>query len=365
VELNGQIQHLQEELILARLFAAITIVFLILFADQSPVVAAAQQPYDGAVMQGVRLGSSLAEFKNALAAAHITGLKKVEHPDADKGEASYRADGAYLGTVKWNPEFEFANDHGVYRLVCIVGEIPRKQLREASAMLAHQYGSKQKEFWTVGKRTPTSIALGMKSSSLWYEDNSLWNEYVKGPLQAPRWYEHWIEKDEQAAKAADTSSAPQTKQQSSSGNLARLQGILEKFGFVYTKSINDFLLYSKKGEKGTTISIRSCDGYVCEAVLTALPMSEEQLLINVMPLYLSLEKSLAENQKESVDVANSAMLNERASALVSQIMGNLSQSNRTEFAFDHLNVRGTCDPVSDEEARRGKQPVLVLKLWLP
>jgi hypothetical protein len=75
--------------------------------------------------------------------------------------------------------------------------------------------------------------------------------------------------------------------------------------------------------------------------------------------------TLAENQKESVDVTDSAMLNERASALVGQIMGNLSQSNRTEFAFDHLNVRGSCDPVSEQESTRGKQPVIVVKLWLP
>lgn len=91
-------------------------------------------------------------------------------------------------------------------------------------------------------------------------------------------------------------------------------------------------------------------------------MSDEELGVNVLWIYGSLQNTLEWKHRKAVDSSKMAT---RVRMLVKQILANLNQANRTEFAFDNLNVRGECYPLSDKDYKAGKRPPLTIKLWIP
>jgi TPR repeat protein len=148
------------------------------------------------------------------------------------------------------------------------------------------------------------------------------------------------------------------------GNFSRFKEDIAKTGlFTPDKVLNGFSIFQNKEDKLNLLAMRSCDGYCCEGFIAIQPMEVDDLDGYIGFLYGPLQNTLYLTKKESVENG----FKERVSVLRSQIMANLKQStsNRTEFAFDHLNVRGECPPVSDAEFKAGKRPVLTIKLWIP
>jgi hypothetical protein len=143
------------------------------------------------------------------------------------------------------------------------------------------------------------------------------------------------------------------------GNFKNFQSLMQDQGFTYTTTLNGFSVYEKKN---VSIMMRSCGGYCCEGLIVAKPMSHEELGVNVTWVYGSLQNTLEWKGRKFVDPK---FMSDRVRNLVKQIVTNLEHANRTKFAFDHLNVRGQCDPVSDNDYRDGKRPVLIIKLCIP
>ncbi|MGO9579681.1 MAG: hypothetical protein ACLP2P_09745 [Desulfobaccales bacterium] len=143
------------------------------------------------------------------------------------------------------------------------------------------------------------------------------------------------------------------------GNFKNFQSLMKSQGFTYVTTQNGFETYKKSN---VSFAMRSCDEYCCEGIIVADPMSDEELGANIVWLYGSLQNTLEWKGRKAVDPS---MMASRVKILVRQIMANLYQANRTEFAFDYLNVRGQCNPVPDKEYKAGKRPVLVIKLWIP
>ena len=146
------------------------------------------------------------------------------------------------------------------------------------------------------------------------------------------------------------------------GNFVGYKERLAKTGlFNASGSLNGFSVFESKESKLNSVAMRPCDGYCCEGLITAEPMDEDDLDTYISFLYSPLQNTLYLTHKESV--ANG--FKERVSILRSQIMDNLKQATRTEFAFDHLNVRAECLRISDADLKSGKRPVLTIKLWIP
>lgn len=143
------------------------------------------------------------------------------------------------------------------------------------------------------------------------------------------------------------------------GNFKNFQTVMNDQGFNYVNTLNGFSGYEKPN---VSIWMRSCEGYCCEGFLVAKPMSHEELGVNVLWVYGSLQNTLEWKGREAVDPSKMAR---RVRMLVKQILTNLNQANRTEFAFDNLNVRGECYPVSDKDYKAGKRPGLTIKLFIP
>ena len=147
--------------------------------------------------------------------------------------------------------------------------------------------------------------------------------------------------------------------QKGAGNFRDFEAAVRKQGFTPSKTLNGFKMYEKSG---VSIAMRSCSGYCCEGLIMAEPMSDEELAINVVNVYFPLQNTLKAKGKESAETPDTAS---RVRILIDQVMSNLKQANRTEFAFDHLNVRGQCDPLPQKEFESGKRPLLIIKLWIP
>jgi hypothetical protein len=145
------------------------------------------------------------------------------------------------------------------------------------------------------------------------------------------------------------------------GNFKNFQMIINRNGFNYKPNLDlkGFSCYTKKD---VLFYMRNCDNYCCEGFISAKPMSHEKLGTYLVVLYSFLQNTLELKGKEFVDQTKA---NNRIERLIKQTVGNLEKANRTEFAFDYLNVRGECYPVSDEEYKAGKRPILMIKLWNP
>lgn len=149
-------------------------------------------------------------------------------------------------------------------------------------------------------------------------------------------------------------------QTSSPGNFQPLKSFIKRQGFSFEMSVNEgFELFEKSGVR---IAIRDCGGDCCEGFIATEPIPEMELAKHLALIYMSLQNTLVKRAKPNVDPL---MAPDRAPVLLSQVLGNLSQSNRTEFAFDHLNVRGQCDPLPEKDYEAGKRPLLIIKLWIP
>ena len=143
------------------------------------------------------------------------------------------------------------------------------------------------------------------------------------------------------------------------GNFDNFEAAVRKSGFKPSGTVNGFKLYEKSN---ISITMRSCSGYCCEGTITAKPMSDEELAENVLPVYSQLQNTLRARDREYVDIADAS---KRIRILVDRVLNNLKQANRTEFAFDHLNVRGQYEPLPQKEFQAGKRPLLIIKLWVP
>ena len=81
-------------------------------------------------------------------------------------------------------------------------------------------------------------------------------------------------------------------------------------------------------------------------------------------LYGSLQNTLEWKGKESIDPIKMA---DRVDLLIKQVQDNLrliaqtKHGNRTEFVFDHLNVRGEFY----DAPRKDLKAKMLIKLWIP
>lgn len=144
------------------------------------------------------------------------------------------------------------------------------------------------------------------------------------------------------------------------GNFHKFESIIKPW-FIPKGNLKGFSAYENKVNKLNSLLMRSSNGYCCEGLIMVQPMEDDELIGYLMFLYSPLQESLRLNNRESVNTH----FKERVAVLCDQLMTNLKQSNRTEFAFDHLNVRGEIYPVSDAEYKAGKTPMLMVKLWSP
>lgn len=146
------------------------------------------------------------------------------------------------------------------------------------------------------------------------------------------------------------------------GNFGSMQDALKKAGFQYKGVANDFLIYEKPKIK---FLVRNCNGFLCEGFIVADTVSDEILAENLILLYGGLQNTFLNHPNSKVEWVEPGSWRRRVFVLIEQVLTNLKQSNKTEFAFDHLNVRGQCIPVSEEDYRAGHRPVLTIKLWMP
>jgi TPR repeat protein len=154
----------------------------------------------------------------------------------------------------------------------------------------------------------------------------------------------------------------------SAGNFKKFQDTMKDQRFTYQKALNfnEFFTYQKGSNKPPIIMIsaRNCKGYCCEGLIVAQPMSDTELAGYVGIVYIYLQDTLRSLGRDFVDLVEFSEAG-RVRLLVDQVMTNLKQSHRTEFAFDNLNVRGECHPVAEKDYRAGKRPSLMIKLWIP
>jgi hypothetical protein len=176
--------------------------------------------------------------------------------------------------------------------------------------------------------------------------------------KAAEWLQKAVDQGDDIAKM----NLETMRSQGKLGNFAVFQASMAKAGFLSSMGVlNGFSMYQSKENKLNFVSMRSCDGYCCEGLVSTQPMDEKDLDAYILFVYSPLQNTLYLANKDSV--ANG--FKERVVLLREEIMTNLKQSNRTEFAFDHLNVRGECPPVSDAEFKAGHRPQLTIKLWIP
>jgi hypothetical protein len=145
-------------------------------------------------------------------------------------------------------------------------------------------------------------------------------------------------------------------------NFASMQDALNEAGFAYKGVANGFLIYDKPKIK---LLVRSCNGFLCEGSIMADPVSDDELARNLILLYGGLQNTILNHPNSKFKWVEPDSWRRRVFVLIEQIFSNLKQSNKTEFAFDHLNVRGQCIPVSEKDYKAGHRPVLTIKMWLP
>lgn len=145
-------------------------------------------------------------------------------------------------------------------------------------------------------------------------------------------------------------------------NFTSLQNSIKKNGFTYAGTVNGFEMH-KKGD--ISLMVRNCGGYLCEGMIVAKPVSNEILAENLIILYGCLQNTFLNHPKSKTKWVEPDQWRTKTYSLIDNVMRNLQTANRTEFAFDNINVRGQCDPVPEKDFRSGKRPVLIIKLWIP
>jgi hypothetical protein len=151
------------------------------------------------------------------------------------------------------------------------------------------------------------------------------------------------------------------------GNFAVFETMMKRSGYSkFPATLNGFVSYQKDHDM---ITMRGVNGNCCEGALI-LPSrsdasSNDYILGHLVMVYPLLEATLNSSGKDSTDISDASAVAKRTYALLAEVMHNLSQANRTEFAFDHLNVRAECQPVSQKDLKAGNGPVLSIKLWIP
>jgi hypothetical protein len=149
------------------------------------------------------------------------------------------------------------------------------------------------------------------------------------------------------ARSGDTDS----ERKQGDGNFDNFETTIKKSGFTPTGTLNEFKLYEKPS---ISITMRNCGGYCCEGMIMSKPISDKELAGNVLLVYFQLQNTLRAHDEHYGDLADTAG---RIRILVAQVLNNLKHADRTEFTFDHLNVRGQYDPLSQKE--------IIIKLWVP
>jgi hypothetical protein len=151
---------------------------------------------NGAVsgIYGIVPGCSFETFKLQLSKAHIAGLKKIG--EATAVEASYKTKELNIGSVHWNPEFEFANVNGTYRLVYIVGSLPPGGYPLVLKELTRQHGRPRSDqdfcYWHDSKTSSIVLSKAGKlhrNDQLTFTEQNLWDTYVRGASPPPNWFE--------------------------------------------------------------------------------------------------------------------------------------------------------------------------------
>jgi len=145
-------------------------------------------------------------------------------------------------------------------------------------------------------------------------------------------------------------------------NFKSFQSVLKEEGFAYKGLVLGFQMYEKPKIK---LMARNCDGFLCEGFIVAEPVSDEMLAENLVLIYGGLQNTILNNPNNKAEWVGPDSWRRRIYVLIEQVMSNLKHSNRTEFAFDNLNVRGQCDPIPEKDYKAGKRPVLIIKLWIP
>lgn len=143
------------------------------------------------------------------------------------------------------------------------------------------------------------------------------------------------------------------------GTFERLVSSVTSFGYKFSKTINGFDLYEKDD---VTLFMRNCNNDICEGMITAPPMSDEDLADKIMPMYLAFQTVLDSPVFTNND---DELLLKHTDLLVNKVMVGLKNKNKTEFTYDGLKVRGEVYPVSKKEKKSGKKPMLLIKLWIP
>lgn len=146
------------------------------------------------------------------------------------------------------------------------------------------------------------------------------------------------------------------------GNFDSVQKILVKENFTYKGEVQGFHTYMKQNPE-ILIMIRNCKDFLCEAILTTDPVSDAVLANNLILIYGGLQNTLQDVPGINI-MPDPGSWNRQVYALIQKILTNLEHANRTEFAFDHLIVRGQCDPIPEKELKAGHKPMLLINLWI-
>ncbi len=139
------------------------------------------------------------------------------------------------------------------------------------------------------------------------------------------------------------------------GNINSFDALAKQFGYSYAGEIDKG--WHSYTSQLITNNVRVNDSEdICEGFIVAKPTSDDNVLIALENIYGALCNTL---NMEHINV----LLNVKK--IYTKVMVGLERSNKYEFNYnEHIRVRGQVIGVSNSERLQGKEPVIIIKLWI-